>query len=187
MSDYIIVKNKIKVNKNGRIFKPWTEEEILLGNMTHMLKVIDILAKQNFDFYPNILTYNEKGYSYEYVEGNTIDYEIHRGALNTKDDIVNTKYIYEIKIAMDNIWRELYNLSMKLWNGKKFLYHSDLHLGNLIWKPDSKELMLLDLNGVSITEYIPFSYSFYRTFLELEARHMAQIVNRIYHGKKYTL
>ena len=181
--NYITVRKKLKINQNGRIFRPWTEEEISSNHIPHMLKVIDILAKQNFDFLPNILTYDEKGYSYEYVEGNTIDYEIHKEALNDKgiDDTVNTKYIYEIKIAMDNIWKELYNLSMKLWNGKKFLYHSDLHLGNMIWKPDSKELMLLDLNGVSITEYIPFSYAFHKTFLELEARHMAQMVKNTHY------
>jgi hypothetical protein len=158
MSNYITIKNKIKINENGRIFKPWNEYEINNGRVPRMFMVLDIIKKYDFDFFPKVLAWDEKGYSYEFVEGETLS------NLNIPD----IKYIYEVKIALDNIWEELYNASMELWNGKQFLFHNDLWNGNMIYNQDSRKLILLDLNSVAITNYIPFSHSFHKTFGALE-------------------
>ena len=72
MSNYITTRTieKIKINENGRIFKPWTEDEKnKRGYIEKKLKILDILATYNFDFFPNILAWDEKGYSYEYIKG----------------------------------------------------------------------------------------------------------------------
>jgi hypothetical protein len=39
---------------------------------------------------------------------------------------------------------------------------------NMIYNQDSRKLILLDLNSVAITNYIPFSHSFHKTFGALE-------------------
>jgi hypothetical protein len=38
----------------------------------------------------------------------------------------------------------------------------------MIYNQDSRKLILLDLNSVAITNYIPFSHSFHKTFGALE-------------------
>ena len=65
---------------------------------------------------------------------------------------LNIKFIYELKIAMDKIHEELYHASMEIWNGKRWLYHRDLWLGNLIWNHEWKELKIIDIDAVEIVQ-----------------------------------
>jgi hypothetical protein len=166
MSNYITIRTKTKINENGRIFKQWEDYEIKCGRVPHMFMVLDIIKKYDFDFFPKVLAWDEKGYSYEFVEGETLAENIN--FTSNLLDKVDTKFIYEVKIALDNIWEELYNASMELWNGKQFLFHNDLNNANMIYNQDSRKLILLDLNSVAITNYIPFSHSFHKTFGALE-------------------
>jgi uncharacterized protein YfkK (UPF0435 family) len=168
--DGMILNVKRKVNiENGIVFKPWEAHEIKLGNSLDMFKILKIIKKHNWDFFPKVLEWNEKGYSYEYVEGNTLA-EVHNSAeYHTNNGCkTDTKFIYEVKIALDNIWEELYNASMELWNGEWFLYHSDLHSDNLIYDQANRKLILIDLNSIQITNYIPFTYESHKTLWGLE-------------------
>ena len=153
MSNYITTRTieKIKINENGRIFKPWTEDEKnKRGYIEKKLKILDILATYNFDFFPNILAWDEKGYSYEYIKGMALNNYI--SSKSPRHMELNIKFIYELKIAMDKIHEELYHASMEIWNGKRWLYHRDLWLGNLIWNHEWKELKIIDIDAVEIVQ-----------------------------------
>jgi thiamine kinase-like enzyme len=176
MSNYIITKTieKTKINENGRIFKPWTEDE---KNQTDFVKghleILDILAAYDFDFFPNILAWDEKGYSYEYVEGEVLnDY--------AKRNKITMKFIYELKIAMDKIHEELYHASMEIWNGKRWLYHCDLWLGNLIWNDELKELKIIDINAIggNALPYLGSGINFW--LLQLEQILLERSLNKNY-------
>tara|TARA_B100001079_G_C16351671_1_gene488531 strand:+ start:423 stop:995 length:573 start_codon:yes stop_codon:yes gene_type:complete len=144
------VKHKVNI-ENGIVFKPWEVKDKKEG-LQSKFEILNIIKKHNWDFFPKVLEWNEKGYSYEYVEGDTL--AEYYDEYHSKTD---TKFTYEVKIALDNIWKELYNLSMKLWNGEWFLYHSDLHSNNMIYDQASRKLILIDLNSMQITNYIPFN------------------------------
>jgi hypothetical protein len=153
VSNYIerITPELIKVNENGRIFKPWTEDEKNTSNyIKNKLEILDILGTYDFDFFPKLLAWDEKGYSYEYVEGEALrDYILEE---NPRHMELNVKFIYELKIAMDKIHEELYHASMEIWNGKQWLYHRDLWLGNLVWNHDLKELKIIDVDSIEIVQ-----------------------------------
>ena len=170
MSNYIIVKTeeKIKVNENGRIFKSWTDKEKnSTGYIKKKLEVLDILATYDFDFFPNILAWDEKGYSYDYVEGTVLNDYVASDSPRHMD--LTMQFIYELKIAMDKIHEELYHASMEIWNGKRWLYHRDLWLGNLIWNYELKELKIIDINAIETTKLVPIGHGINFWLLQLES------------------
>ena len=113
------------------------------------------------DFIPKILEYNKEGYRYEWIYGMSI-----REAVDTDTLKLNQKMIFEMKMAMDDIWKKLYKVSidmdghliLKILYSNQFLWHGDQHLGNTIWRDDSKELILIDIDSFVILPYIPLSY-----------------------------
>ena len=110
----------------------------------------------SLNFIPKILNYNETSYSYEYIDEITIkDKLINDGIICGP---ISQKMILELKIAMDDIWKKLYQMSVEQLPTGDFLYYSDPHLGNMIWRDDSKELILLDMDCFEIRRYIPISW-----------------------------
>ena len=180
MSNYIITKTieKTKINENGRIFKPWTEDEKRNpGFIKKKLEILDILATYNFNFFPTILAWDKKGFSYEYVEGVVLNDYIN--AFPVRMDIT-MKFNYELKIAMDKIHEELYRASMEIWNGKRWLYHRDLWLGNLIWNYELKELKIIDINAIggNALPYLGSGINFW--LLQLEQILLERSLNKNY-------
>ena len=113
--------------------------------------IFPILKKYKLDFIPKIIKWNDLGYRYEYVDGFTISDNF------KKENYLNQKMILEIKIAWDDICKKLYQISIENFDDE-FLWFNDPSIGNLIWKDDSKELILLDLDSFCIGEYVPISY-----------------------------
>jgi len=149
VSDYINVKTikKVKINENGRIFKPWTDKEKKKkGYIEKKLEILDILGTYDFDFFPKLLAWDEKGYSYEYVKGMVLNDYV--AEWNPRHMDLSMRFIYELKIAMDKIHEELYHASMEQWNGKQWLYHRDLWLGNIIWNHELRELKIIDIDSI---------------------------------------
>lgn len=110
--------------------------------------------EKELDFIPKILEFNKEGYRYEWVDGLTIKEQIDNGSL-----IISQKLILEMKMAMDDIWKKLYKISMDTYgDNNMFLFHGDQHLGNVIWRDDSKELILIDIDSFQFKSYIPISY-----------------------------
>jgi hypothetical protein len=170
MSNYITTKTieKVKINENGRIFKPWTEDEKRNpGFIEKKIEILNILATYNFNFFPTILAWDKKGFSYEYVEGMVLNDFINSWQYPRMD--ITMKFNYELKIAMDKIHEELYHASMEIWNGKRWLYHRDLWLGNLIWNHDLKELKIIDINAIETTKLVPIGHGINFWLLQLES------------------
>jgi hypothetical protein len=133
-------------------------------------RTFPILTKYKFNFIPKILEWNDEGYRYEYVDGVTIQESL--------DDLtgpvkLTQKLIFEMKIAMDDIWKKLYQISIENLNDE-FLWYRDPHLGNLIWKNDTKELILLDIDSFQITKYIPISNMNNIFIQQLETRYLLE-------------
>ncbi len=59
---------------------------------------------------------------------------------------------------MDDIWKELYKISLKHLNEGDFLYYNDPNLDNLIWDVDTKKLILLDIDSFEIGKVVPISF-----------------------------
>jgi len=114
--------------------------------------VFPILEKYELNFIPKILEWNNEGYTYEYINNDTLLKYL------LLDNTINQKFILEIKFAMDDIWKKLYQISIENLKNNHFLFYNDPHLDNLIWKNDSKELILLDVDSITIGKYIPISY-----------------------------
>jgi len=110
--------------------------------------------EKELDFIPKILELNKEGYRYEWVNGLTIKEQIDNGSL-----IITQKLILEMKMAMDDIWKKLYKISTDTYgDNDMFLFHGDQHLGNVIWRDDSKELILIDIDSFQFKSYVPISY-----------------------------
>ncbi len=107
----------------------------------------------SLNFIPKILNYDETSYSYEYIDEMTI-----KDKLIKEGGPISQKIILEMKIAMDDIWKKLYQMSIEQLSNSGFLYYSDPHLGNMIWRDNSKELILLDMDCFEIRQYIPISW-----------------------------
>jgi len=177
MSNYIkrLVPKKIKVNENGRVFKPWLKpgyqnfykEGDGEQYIEKKLEIIDILATYDFDFFPKLLAWDENGYSYEYVEGTVLNDYVASDSPRHMD--LTMQFIYELKIAMDKIHEELYHASMEQWNGKQWLYHRDLWLGNLVWNHELKKLKIIDIDSVEIVEVGRVSFEMNFWLLQLES------------------
>ena len=138
------MKKNMKHNNNGTV---WKKPEWYSKYKT----IFPILEKYELDFIPKILEWNNEGYRYEYIDEFTLlDFIQHHK--------ITQKMILEMKMAMDDIWKKLYQISIENLEDDKFLWHNDPHLDNLIWKDDTKELILLDVDSFSMGKYVPISY-----------------------------
>ncbi len=144
MSVEIPYNNKIIYRDDGTMWKKhdWYSQYKI---------IFPILKKYKLDFIPKIIKWNDLGYRYEYVDGFTISDNF------KKENYLNQKMILEIKIAWDDICKKLYQISIENFDDE-FLWFNDPSIGNLIWKDNSKELILLDLDSFCIGEYVPISY-----------------------------
>jgi hypothetical protein len=140
---YIQIRTKVPIDNDGTVFKEFNaNEKFRRQDVSIMLKLLPLIAKYKLDFLPRIVEFNDKGYRYEFVEGKTIKEQVDGGMK------VSQKMILEMKIAMDYIWKEFYDISMEnkdneLFRGNGFLYHGDPWLGNAIWNDDTREQILL--------------------------------------------
>ena len=116
--------------------------------------ILPILKKYDLDFFPKIHDINNNGYKYEYINGLTIQQCVMLGDSIEQTDII------EIKIAMDYIFKTLYEISLKekdILNNKIMWYHDPI-LNNIIWDFKKKKLTLIDLDSVCFAKRIPISY-----------------------------
>ena len=179
---YIQVRKKIPVDIDGTVFKEFNaNEKFRRQDISVMLKLLPLISKYELDFLPRIIDYNENGYRYEFVDGKTIKEEVDQGMKITQ------KMILEMKIAMDDIWKRFYNISIEnkdneLFKDNGFLYHGDPWLGNVIWNDNSKELKFIDLDSLSIAEFVPFTQLNNMFFQHLETLIITQNKNTVTQG-----
>ena len=175
---YIQIRTKVPIDSDGTVFKEFNaNEKFRRQDVSIMLKLLPLIAKYKLDFLPKIVEYNDKGYRYEFVEGKTIKEQVDGGMK------VSQKMILEMKIAMDYIWKEFYDISMEnkdneLFRGNGFLYHGDPWLGNAIWNDDTRELKFIDLDSLSIAEFVPMTQLNNMFFQHLETLLMTQDNNK---------
>jgi len=175
---FIQIRTKVPINSDGTVFKEFNaNEKFRRQDISVMLKLLPLIQKYELDFLPKIVDYNENGYRYEYVDGETLKEEIDHGMK------INQKMILEMKIAMDNIWKRFYQISIEnkddeLFGGNGFLYHGDPWLGNAIWNDDTKELKFIDLDSLSIAEFVPVTQLNNMFFQHLETLLMTQDKNK---------
>ena len=179
---FILIREKVPIDSDGTVFKEFNaNEKFRRQDISIMLKLLPLIQKYELDFLPKIVDYNENGYRYEYVDGETLKEEIDHGMK------INQKMIYEMKIAMDNIWKRFYQISIEnkddeLFGGNGFLYHGDPWLGNAIWNDDSKELKFIDLDSLSIAEFVPLTQLNNMFFQHLETLLITQNKNTLTQG-----
>ena len=179
---YIQIRAKVPIDSDGTVFKEFNaNEKFRRQDISIMLKLLPLIQKYELDFLPKIVDYNENGYRYEFVDGQTLKEEIDNGMK------INQKMIYEMKIAMDIIWKRFYQISIEnkddeIFGGNGFLYHGDPWLGNVIWKDDSKELKFIDIDSLSIAEFIPLTQLNNMFFQHLETLLITQNKNTLTQG-----
>jgi len=175
---FILIREKVPIDSDGTVFKEFNaNEKFRRQDVSIMLKLLPLIAKYKLDFLPRIVEFNDKGYRYEFVEGKTIKEQVDGGMK------VSQKMILEMKIAMDYIWKEFYDISMEnkdneLFRGNGFLYHGDPWLGNAIWNDDTRELKFIDLDSLSIAEFVPVTQLNNMFFQHLETLLMTQDNNK---------
>jgi hypothetical protein len=175
---YIQIRTKVPIDSDGTVFKEFNaNEKFRRQDVSIMLKLLPLIAKYKLDFLPRIVQYNDKGYRYKFVEGKTLKEEIDQGMR------INQKMIYEMNIAMNDIWKRFYDISIEnkdneLFRGNGFLYHGDPWLGNVIWNNDTRELKFIDLDSLSIAEFIPLTQLNNMFFQHLETLLMTQDNNK---------
>jgi tRNA A-37 threonylcarbamoyl transferase component Bud32 len=126
----------------------------------HLPYIFSILNKYDLDFIPNIIEWDNEGYTYEYVVGKIIkdDYSFHGKNISQND-------ILKVKMALDDIWKKLYQISIENLKEGYFLFHDDLSTNNMIWKDD--KLILLDIDSFCISSYVPVDYLYNKILGEL--------------------
>ena len=155
---FIQIRVKVPINDDGTVFKEFNaNEKFRRQDISVMLKLLPLIQKYKLDFLPKIVDYNEDGYTYEWVDGQTLKEEIDNGVLK-----LTQKKILEMKIAMDDIWKKFYQISIEnkddeIFGGNGFLYHGDPWLGNVIWNDDTKEFKFIDIDSLSIAEFVPLT------------------------------
>ena len=171
---YIQIRTKVPIDSDGTVFKEFNaNEKFRRQDVSIMLELLPLIEKYELDFLPKIVDYNEKGYRYEFVDGKTLKEEIDNGMKLTQ------KMILEMKMAMDDIWKRFYEISMEnrynpLFHGNGFLYHGDPWLSNAIWNDNTKELKFIDLDSLSIAEFVPVTQLNNMFFQHLETLLMTQ-------------
>ena len=177
---YIQIRAKVPIDSDGTVFKEFNaNEKFRRQDISIMLKLLPLIQKYELDFLPKIIDYNENGYRYKYVDGKTLKEEIDNGILK-----LTQKMIYEMKIAMDDIWKRFYQISIEnkddeLFSGNGFLYHGDPWLGNAIWNDETKELKFIDLDSLSIADFVPMTQLNNMFFQHLETLLMTQDKNKL--------
>ena len=179
---FILIREKVPIDSDGTVFKEFNaNEKFRRQDISIMLKLLPLIQKYELDFLPKIVDYNENGYRYEFVDGQTLKEEIDNGMK------INQKMIYEMKIAMDDIWKRFYEISIEnrynpLFRGNGFLYHGDPWLGNVIWNDETKELKFIDLDSISIAEFVPLTQLNNMFFQHLETLLMTQNKDTVTQG-----
>ena len=154
---YIQIRQKVPIDSDGTVFKEFNvNEKFRQQDISVMLKLLPLVKKYDLDFLPKIVDFNENGYRYEFVNGKTIKEEVDNGMK------INQKIIFEMKISMDDIWKRFYHISIEnkdneLFKGNGFLYHGDPWISNAIWNNDTKKLKFIDLDSLTIAEYVPLT------------------------------
>ena len=72
-----------------------------LKKNSHLPFIFSIFQRYDLNFIPKIIEWGDTGYTYEYVDGLTLNY--HPSFQPYK---INQKSILQIKIAMDDIWKK---------------------------------------------------------------------------------
>ena len=162
---------KLTYNDDGTIFKK--PEWYSLHK-----KLLPVFEKYELDFLPKVLSYDDTGYTYRYVDGVTIRYAIDTGIFE-----LNQYVILEMKMAMDDIWKKFYQISIEnrddeIFGGNGFLYHGDPWLGNVIWNDDTKEFKFIDIDSLSIAEFVPLTQLNNMFFQHLETLLVIQNKNQ---------
>ena len=179
---YIQIRKKVPIDSDGTVFKEFNaNEKFRRQDVSVMLKLLPLIERYELYFLPKIIDYNENGYRYEFVDGKTIKEEVDHGMKITQ------KMILEMKIAMDDIWKRFYDISIEnkdneLFKGNGFLYHGDPWLGNAIWNDKSKELKFIDLDSLSISEFVPMTQLNNMFFQHLETLIITQDKNAVTQG-----
>ena len=137
---------------------------------SHYQITFPIFEKYELDFLPKLLEWNDEGYIYEYINKPTIIKSIQA------TNIINQKMILEIKMAMDDIWKQLYQISIKNLEEDYFLWYNDPHLDNLIWLDDSKKLILLDIDCFEVGKCVPISFMNNFLIQNLESQFIQRIL-----------
>ena len=154
---YIQIRQKVPIDSDGTVFKEFNvNEKFRQQDISVMLKLLPLIKKYDLDFLPKIVDFNKDGYRYKFVDGKTIKEEVDDGMK------INQKIIFEMKISMDDIWKRFYNISIEnkdneLFKGNGFLYHGDPWISNAIWNNDTKKLKFIDLDSLTIAEYVPLT------------------------------
>ncbi len=92
---------------------------------------------------------------------------------------ITQKIIFEMKMSMDDIWKRFYNISIEnkdneLFKDNGFLYHGDPWLSNAIWDKKSKKLKFIDLDSLTIAEFVPLTQLNNMFFQHLETVFITQ-------------
>ena len=179
---YIQIRQKVPIDSDGTVFKEFNvNEKFRQQDISVMLKLLPLIKKYDLDFLPKIVDFNENGYRYEFVDGKTIKEEVDNGMK------INQKIIFEMKISMDDIWKRFYHISIEnkdneLFKGNGFLYHGDPWISNAIWNNDSKKLKFIDLDSLTIAEYVPLTQLNNIFFQHLETLIITQNKNSVTQG-----
>ena len=179
---YVQIREKVPIDPDGTVFKEFNaNEKFRRQDVATMLELLPLIAKYKLNFLPKIVDYNENGYRYEFVDGKTLKEEIDHGMKLTQ------KMILEMKIAMDDIWKKFYQISIEnkddeIFGGNGFLYHGDPWLGNVIWNDDTKEFKFIDIDSLSIAEFIPLTQLNNMFFQHLETLLITQNKNTLTQG-----
>ena len=73
---FIQIRVKVPINDDGTVFKEFNaNEKFRRQDISVMLKLLPLIQKYKLDFLPKIVDYNEDGYTYEWVDGQTLKEE----------------------------------------------------------------------------------------------------------------
>ena len=135
-----------------------------------IIKTLD--ERYNLDFFPKIYEINDDGFTYEYVNGMTVDQFVLNGGKLYHNDII------KIKIAMDRIFAKLYDVARKetAFMENKFMWYGDPNPDNVIWDFKNETLRLIDIDSISISKLIPISYVNITLVQQLEHVYMTNFI-----------
>ena len=147
-----------------------------LKKNSHLPFIFSIFQKYDLDFIPKIIEWDDTSYTYEYVDGLILNDNPHFQPWN-----ITQKSILQIKIAMDDIWKKLYHISLKELKKGHFLWHDDLHVNNVIWKEGSKgyKLVLIDIDSFCISKHVPICYLHNHLFGIMEEYNRKKIMDEM--------
>ena len=144
----------------------------------HSVKILQ--ERYNLDFFPKIYEINDDGFTYEYVNGMTINQYLKNDGKLYHNDII------KIKIAMDRIFEKLYDVARKevKFMENKFMWYGDPNPDNIIWDFKNETLRLIDIDSISVSKYIPISYVNVALIQQLEHVYMTNYIEGSDSNKK---